>query len=388
MAQKLRFGIIGIGNMGSSHCLSLVQGKVPHGELAAVCDINPQRLAWAQEHLPQSVLRFESAKALMDSGTVDALLIAVPHYDHAALAIEGFAAGLHVLVEKPAGVYTAQVEEMNQAAKASGKVFGIMYNQRTNPVYQKARQLVQSGELGDIKRVIWIITSWYRSQSYYDSGGWRATWGGEGGGVLLNQDPHQLDLLQWICGMPCSVHAFMEYGKHRNIEVENDVTAYLQYENGASGLFVTSTHESPGTNRLEISADRGKLVIEDNQITFWRLETAEPEWNRTYQGGFGEPPAWKCSIPTPAGDGSQHPGIMENFALAVLEGTPLLAPGEEGILGLSISNAMHLSGWTGKAVDPRHIDGQEFHRQLQQRIATSTFQKQESSIVLDVTGTH
>ena len=388
MGETLRYGIIGIGNMGSSHALALSQGKVKHSTVSAVCDTNPQRLEWAKNNLPASVRIFDNSQEMYQAGCMDAVLIAVPHYEHSSLAIQGFEAGLHVLVEKPAGVYTAQVEQMNAAAEKSGKVFGIMYNQRTNPVYQKARELVQKGELGEIKRVIWIMTSWYRSQSYYNSGGWRATWAGEGGGVLLNQDPHQLDLLQWICGMPNSVQAFMQYGKQRNIEVENDVTAYLQYKNGASGLFVTSTHESPGTNRLEISADRGKLVIEDNQITFWRLETPESEWNQTYQGGFGEPDIWKCSIPADGGGGSQHIGIMENFAQAVLHGTPLLAPGEEGILGLSISNAMHLSNWTGKPVDPGNIDQNEFYTLLQQRIAKSTFQKAENSVTLDVSGTH
>lgn len=386
--KKLRYGIVGIGNMGSSHARKLCEGAVPNAVLTAVCDVNPSRLTWAKENLPDTVAQFDSATALYESGLVDAVLVAVPHYSHPQLAEEAFSHGLHVLVEKPAGVYTKQVREMNHAAAASGRVFGIMYNQRTNPVYQKVRELIQNGELGQIKRVIWIITNWYRSQSYYNSGGWRATWGGEGGGVLLNQDPHQLDLLQWICGMPNGVRAFMQYGKCRNIEVENDVTAYLTYPNGATGLFVTATHETPGTNRLEISGERGKIVVEDNEITFLRTVTPENVFNETFTGGFGEPEHWRCSVPASKDGGPQHVGIMENFAAAVLSGKPLLAPGQEGILGLSISNAMHLSAWTDSTIDPNALDEELFYSLLQERVKTSTFKKEGGGVTLDVAGSH
>ena len=218
MADKVRIGIVGIGNMGTGHIRYLSKGEVSGAELTAVCDTRPERLEWAKETLGDNVKRFASADEMFASGSVDAVLIATPHYDHPPLAIKAFEKGLHVLVEKPAGVYTKQVRQMNEVAAQSGKVFGIMYNQRTNPIYQKLRDLVSSGELGEIRRTNWIITNWYRSQSYYDSGGWRATWAGEGGGVLLNQDPHQLDLWQWTIGMmPHRVRAFCHFGKYRDI---------------------------------------------------------------------------------------------------------------------------------------------------------------------------
>src|SRR5690606_34449403 len=233
-----------------------------------------------------------------------------------------------VLVEKPAGVYTKQVRQMNEAAAKSGKVFSIMYNQRTNPLYVKLRELISSGELGEIRRTNWIITNWYRSQAYYNSGGWRATWAGEGGGVLINQDPHQLDLWQWTIGMmPTRVRAFCHFGKYRNIEVEDDVTAYVEYENGATGVFVTTTGEAPGTNRFEISGDRGKMVIEDGKMTFWRLRVGESEFNASNTSSFAQPECWKCEIPV-NGEGPGHMGITQNFVDAILKGTPLIAPGE------------------------------------------------------------
>lgn len=387
--NKVRYGIIGYGNMGTSHAKNLDKGHVDGAVLAAVCDHNPKRLKAAKEALSAGVQLFDSAEAMFASQSIDAVLIATPHYDHPVLAIAAFNHGLHVLVEKPAGVYTKAVREMNEAAEKSGKVFGIMYNQRTNPLYQKLRDLVTSGELGNIRRTNWIITNWYRSQSYYDSGGWRATWAGEGGGVLLNQDPHQLDLWQWtIDMMPKRVRAFCSFGKYRNIEVEDEVTAYVEYENGATGLFVTTTGEAPGTNRFEIAGDNGKIVIEDGKLTFWRLRVPEPQFNAEWKGGFGSPECWRCEIPVSAGDGGQHVGIMKNFTSAILEGSPLLAPGVEGIKGLMLSNAMHLSAWTDDWVE-LPIDEDLYYAKLQERIRNSTFKKEASSDkTLNVEGTH
>ncbi|MDP4097823.1 Gfo/Idh/MocA family oxidoreductase [Paenibacillus sp. P96] len=386
--EKVRFGIIGIGNMGTSHALSLSR-HIQGAELTAVCDANPDRLRWAEEKLPDTVLKFSDAEDFYASEAMDAVLIATPHYDHPPLAVQAFRHGYHVLVEKPAGVYTKAVREMNVAAAGTGRMFGIMYNQRTNPLYQKLRDLVLSGELGEVRRMNWIITNWYRSQSYYDSGGWRATWAGEGGGVLLNQDPHQLDLWQWTTGMmPVRIRAFCQFGKYRNIEVEDDVTAYAEYENGATGVFITTTGEAPGTNRFEVTGDRGKIVAEDGKLTFWRLRTPEPEFNATYKGGFGSPECWTCEIPVAGGDGSQHRGILQNFTNAILYGEKLLAPGEEGILGLTLSNAMHLSTWTDDWVS-LPLNEQLYADMLNERIRHSSFRKNDGgSVVLDVSGSH
>ncbi len=344
--DQLRVGVIGLGNMGTGHVDYFKKSLVHHAVLTAVCDERAEKREWTKTHLGEAVAFFESAEALYASGIVDAVIIATPHFDHPGAAIKAFACGLHVLIEKPAGVYTGQVRLMNEAAMKSGKVFGIMYNQRTSPLYQKLRDLVQSGELGEIRRTNWIITNWYRSQSYYNSGGWRATWAGEGGGVLLNQCPHQLDLWQWtIDMMPNRVRAFCSFGKYRNIEVEDDVTAYVEYENGATGVFITTTGEAPGTNRYEITGDRGKVVIEGDQLTFWRLRMPESEFNRENQTPFARPECWECKIPVSV-EPNEHRAITQNWVDAIIKGTPLLAPGVEGIKGLMLSNAMYLSTWT------------------------------------------
>ncbi len=387
--NTVRFGIIGIGNMGSAHALNLAAGKVKEAVLSCVCDIDPQRRQWAKEKLPADVEIFDDAEKMIAQGRMDAVIIAVPHYYHPVYAKIAFSKGLNVLTEKPAGVFTKAVREMNEAAAVSGKLFGIMYNQRTNPVYKKVRSLLQSGELGQVKRIIWIITDWYRSQSYYNSSSWRATWSGEGGGVLLNQCPHQLDLWQWMCGMPDEIRSFMRYGVERDIEVENDVTTYFKYPNGATGVFIASTHDTPGTNRLEISADMGKLVVEENKITYIRNKIGEKEFNETWKNGFGQPETETIDIPVEKEDFDEHVAILQNYTNALLHGEELIAPGKDGIKGLSISNAMHLSDWTDHSpVDPNHIDEDLFVKLLQEHIQKSTFVKTTEKQVLDTEGSY
>lgn len=348
--EKVRLGIIGVGNMGSGHVQNILAGKTPEIEIAAVADRRESRRAWAEETLPQGTPVFEEGTDLIQSGLCDAVLIATPHYQHPILAIQAFEKGLHVLCEKPAGVYTKSVAEMNQAAEKSGKVFAMMFNQRTNCLYRKMHDMVQSGELGQLKRVNWIITDWYRTQSYYDSGSWRATWDGEGGGVLLNQCPHQLDLLQWICGLPKTVQAFCHEGKWHDIEVEDDVTAYLEFENGATGVFITSTGDTPGTNRFEFTGTLGKLVCENGALTFWKLGQDDRDFCRTCAEGFAKPPCEELTVETD-GENPQHVGVLNAFAGNILRGTSLVADGREGIRGLTLSNAMHLSSWLGRPVE-------------------------------------
>jgi len=385
--DKVRLGIIGLGNMGSTHAKNINAGKVPGMVLGAICDIAEARRDFAKKLYPD-VPVFETAQELYESGSVDAVVIAVPHYDHPQLAIDAFKAGLHVITEKPAGVYTKQVIEMNEAAAESDKIFGIMYNQRTNPVYKKLKQMIDEGMLGEIKRVNWIITNWYRPQSYHDSCTWRSTWKTEGGGALINQNPHQLDLWQWLFGMPEKIMSHCSFGKYYDIEVEDDVTAFMQYENGMTGVYITSTGEAPGTNRLEIACDMGRVVVEDNKITFNRNIVSEREFNKTFTGIFGAPECWKCEVPADTSGGEQHVGIFKDFTSAILRGTKLLAPGEEGVNGLTISNAIHYSAWTGDWADVKNFPHEEFYELLQDKIKNSTVVKAEVQRTTATEGTY
>ncbi len=384
----VRIGIIGIGNMGRQHIANVKTGKIKNGVVAAACDIREDRLAWLDEMGYTDIKKFTSAEELIKSGEVDLVLIATPHYDHPVLAIKAFEQGLNVLIEKPAGVYTKKVREMNEAAEKAGKVFGIMYNQRTSPVFQKARDLIAKGELGDLKRVIWIITNWYRPQAYHDSSDWRSRWETEGGGVLINQCPHNLDLFQWIVGkMPKRIRSFVGFGKYHDIEVDDDVTAYCEYDNGATGLFVTCTADAPGTNRLEITGTRGKIVIENDKMEFHRLTVDERDFNRDYKLPFGGPEVWKVEVPTP-GVKDEHVGILNNVISVIENGGELLAPGEEGIRGLTISNAIHLSAWTDDWVELDNLDEDLFYNILQDKIKNSTMKKNLRERVADTKGTY
>lgn len=368
--DKVRLGIIGMGNEGTDIFKVLSRGQVPEIELTAVADLKETRRQWCRENLPESVQIFDDGDTLIEEGSVDAVLIATPHYDHPRLVIKALNCGLHALSEKPAGVYTLQVREMNEVAAKSDKVFAMMFNVRTSHVYRKMKELVDSGIYGQIKRVNWIITDWYRTQTYYDSGEWRATWNGEGGGVLLNQCPHNLDLLQWICGMPVKVQAFCHTGKWHNIEVEDDVTAYLEFANGATGVFVTTTGDAPGTNRFEITLERAKLVCENNNsLSIYELEVNEREYCFTTDSAFQKPKGDWIQVETD-GEYLQHAGVLQAFAANILRGEPLVARGEEGINGLMLSNAMHLSSWLNQAVT-LPIDEELFLEKLNEHRAAS-----------------
>lgn len=370
MDKKIKLGIIGIGNMGSAHAKSVIEGKCPDFELTAVADIKPSRLEWAKSELSEDVLLFDDAEKMLDSGEIEACIICVPHYDHAKYAIECMKRKIHVLVEKPAGVYTKQAREMNEEAKKHPDVvFAMMFNQRTNCIYRKMHELVKSGKYGSIKRTNWLITNWYRPQAYYDSGEWRATWQGEGGGVLLNQCPHQLDLWQWICGLPKKVRSHLSYGLWHDIEVEDDVTTYVEYENGATGVFITSTGDACGTNRFEIQLDGAKIVAEDDKLRVWELETGEKEFSKINKIPFGCPKATEIEIDLD-GENPQHVGVINKFGGAILRGEALVAGGEEGINGLMLSNAMHLSSWLDKEIT-LPFDEDLFYSELMKRVKNS-----------------
>ena len=384
--KKIKLGVIGVGNMGRSHCKNIKDGKCPEIELVAVADCNMSRIQAMKDDGYEGITYFEDADEMMNSGLIDSVLVAIPHYDHAEYAIKAMKKGLHVMVEKPAGVYTKQAREMNDAAKESDVVFAMMFNQRTNHIYRKAKEIVSSGQFGEIRRVNWMITNWYRPQRYYDSGDWRATWSGEGGGVLLNQCPHQLDLLQWICGLPVSVQAFLKFGQWHDIEVEDDVTAYMEFANGATGCFVTTTGDAFGTNRLEIQLEKGKIVIEDGKIRVWEFAMSEPEFSRTTDNPFAKMEKTELEIETDEKN-EQHYGVMNAFAGAILRGEPLVANGEEGINGLMLSNAMHLSAWTESKVT-LPIDEDLYYEELMKRVKTSRRKTTTVEVVADTSNTY
>jgi len=342
--ESVRIGVAGVGNMGRVHARSILEGRVPGGELAAVCDLEPARM----EGLGAAEC-FTDAGAMCASGLIDAVVVAVPHPHHVPVGMTAFRHGLDVLVEKPLAVHVGEARGL--LAASGDRVFGVMFNQRTDPCFQKLRDLVRGGALGRIRRFTWTITDWFRTHAYYRSSPWRASWRGEGGGVLLNQAVHNMDLLQWIFGMPAAVRAVCALGKYHPIEVEDEVHAILQYADGATGVFITTSGEAPGLNRLEVAGDNGLLVLDGESLVFRKNETPTPEFSRACPTGYARPEVWEAAIPLPGGRGPQHEGVLRNFVAAILHGEPLLAPGSEGIHSLELTNAILLSALQDRTVE-------------------------------------
>ncbi|MBQ7137448.1 MAG: Gfo/Idh/MocA family oxidoreductase [Clostridia bacterium] len=375
--HQVRAAVIGYGGIGSAHTAGIAQGRVEGMTLAAVCDVRPARLEAAAQRFP-GVRCVADYHALLD-GSIDAVVIAVPHPMHCQIAADCLRAGVHVLSEKPLDISVTAAKKALQGAEESGSIFAVMLNQRTAPIFQRAREIVQSGQLGQLKRTVWIITNWYRTQHYYDSGAWRATWAGEGGGVLLNQAPHNLDLWQWICGMPASVTAFCDVARYHRIEVEDDATVMTRYENGATGLFVTSTGEYPGTNRLEIAGDGGKLVLEEGVLKWWKLRESEHDVRWHSDGSMPKIPL-DYTEERFEHEGAQHLGILQNFTNAILLGETLISPAAGGLNELMLSNAAYLSQWTGNACVALPLDGAAFDALLDEHAANSMTHEDMASI--------
>jgi len=375
--EKVRLGIIGFGTQGSYYAEFLNEGKVEQMELAALCDIDPAKKEEAAEKYPELPF-YEDYLEMLESGEADAVVTTVPHYLHPEMGIEALKRDIHALLEKPAGVYSKQVKELNEfAASKPDLTFAIMFNQRTNPLYQKVKEIVDNGEIGDLRRANWIITSWWRPQSYYDQSAWRATWGEEGGGVLVNQAPHQIDLMQWICGMPKKVYSNVKYGYQRDIAVEDEVTALFDYGDGATGSFITCTHDPIGTDRFELFGDKGKIIVDNSKkVTIKRLVKSEQEMSdnmtmmevyNLVQGGDTDEMYTEEVIEFESNWQEQHPNVMRNFAANILDGEELLAPGAEGINGVTVANSIHLSSWLDKEVE-LPIDEELFLEELNKKI--------------------
>ena len=376
--MSVRVGIIGVGNIGTAHATSIYNSEVEGMELCALCDSDTQRADALKGEFP-GVPVFLSSDELICSGTVDAVIIATPHYFHPTIAIDAIKAGLHVLSEKPIGVYTYAVRELIEEHKKSDRILAVMLNQRANKLFSEAKRIIDNDGIGEITRSVWIITNWYRTKAYYDSSAWRATWAGEGGGVLMNQAPHNLDLWQWLCGMPKSIYAICNEGKHHDIEVEDEATIFAEYENGASGVFIASTGDYPGTNRLEITGTRGRLILEKNTLTYQKFSCD----SRDFSAGRCE----KIDIEEHVildEDYNGHRALLQNFANAILYGEPLVATAQEALRSLLVCNTAYLSAWKGEKIS-LPINEREYLELLKKRAELSSQKKSRSPNHLDGT---
>ncbi|HWL51395.1 MAG TPA: Gfo/Idh/MocA family oxidoreductase [Chthoniobacteraceae bacterium] len=343
--DKIRLALIGVGTMGKVHAKRLLEGLAPSMELTALCDTHVR-----EDELFSGLPFYTSVEELFARETLDAVFIATPHYLHANLGVAALEHGLHTLVEKPMAANKEGCERLLEAQKRSGKVLSVMLSMRTKPVYRKVKELLDTGALGTVRRVHWIASNWFRTQKYYASSSWRGSWKGEGGGVLLNQCPHQLDLFSWFMGQPEKVTAFCGFGRYHDIEAEDDVTAVLHYPDGMKAVFVASTGESPGTDRLEIVGEMGRLIAEGGRLHWDRNRVAMTDFSRTTETLMDRPECESFEVPLEPQKDSGHMQIFENFARAILYGEELIAPAHEGMLGVELANAMQYSTWTDSTV--------------------------------------
>ena len=367
--ESVRLGIVGLGNMGKAHLSNIRAGKVPGLRVTALCES-----VGTLPQLLEGEAPFTDVNAMIHSGKIDAILICTPHFSHTTIGIEALTNGLHVLVEKPISVHKADCERLIAAHTDKSKVFAAMFNMRTNATFKKVKDLIESGEIGTVRRVHWEVTNWFRTNYYYATGGWRGTWKGEGGGVLMNQCPHNLDLFQWMFGMPQRVRGFCQFGRFHEIEVEDDVTAVLQYDSGMTATFVTSTGEAPGVNKLEISAEQGRITVTDGtKIHFQRNRQPMSKFCMEAEAAFAMPESWHIDIPV-SDAGGQHVEILQNFTNAILKGEKLLSPAEEGIYSVELANSILLSTWQDKTIE-LPMSSADYERILLEKGNASTFQK-------------
>ncbi len=365
--NTVRIGVVGVGGMGGGHARSLMEGKIARATLGAVCDANPAHF----EKFP-GVPSFTDFEAMLDSGAIDAVVIATPHYFHTTQGIASLKRGMPTLTEKPISVHKADAEAMIAAWQEKKPVFAAMFDQRTIPIYKKLRELLRDGTLGEVRRVTWIATDWFRSAAYYQSGGWRATWGGEGGGILVNQCPHNLDMFQWLFGMPQSVTAVCKIGKYHEIEVEDEFHAVFDFANGATGSMIATTGEAPGSNRLEIATDNGRILVEDEKLVWSKTEGSVSEFSRTSKTGFTKPGTWDVTIPAKGG-GGRHNEVLGNFVDAILDGAELVAPAPEGLNSVELANAILYASFERKTID-LPLDSAAYAEFLAGKVAASSFQ--------------
>lgn len=363
----IKTAVIGVGNMGSKYASLIQDGLIQGMELSAMTRVRGIYREMLLPSIEAGVPVYETADELFRAVenkelSIDAVVIATPHYAHEESAVRAFRNGLHVLCDKPSGVYSRQARNMENEAEKSGKVFSMVFNQRTLPIHMQLHELVNSGKYGALKRLNWVVTDWYRPEQYYTSSSWHATWDKDGGGILLNQCPHNLDLLQWICGMPVNVQGFCIEGHFHDIEVEDDVTVYLEWENGATGTFISSTGDAPGINRLEITLEEAMIVCENGKLRIGELTQEmggrEADYRKKSTDYFRKIKGTWTEI-TPEKEEKPYEKVLQGFADECMGSGECVARGTEGRKSLLLSNAIYLSSWEKRMVNIPQIGTDE-----------------------------
>lgn len=351
IAKKVRMAIIGIGNMGRTYACNIADGFVEGMELTAVCCRNEEGRRWAKERLGEGLVLVDSTDKLFELEDVfDAVLIVTPHKIHPELTIKAFEKGYHVFCDKPAGITARDARRMIESGKRAGKAYAMMFHNRTMPVYEKIKEMLTLGEVGELLRIDYVNTKPYRTKCYHTSSPWRSSFEHEGGGLLINQGQHYLDLWQWLFGMPKRLTATIDYGKYNDFTVDDNCTIYMEFAGGVRGRFFSSTGEPAGEERIEVVGTKAKLVCLDGTLTVSRYERSTKEWYETNTEPFGKLKIEKevityepCKAP--------YVVMLQNFSDHLRKGVALIADGYDGYRTLQLSNAAYTSSWLEKEIE-------------------------------------
>lgn len=356
MTDKIRVALVGVGVMGSKYADMIVSGEVKNMVLTGVVARNLKAQEWAAilvnaEGLHPNVYR-DVDDMFAHADDFDAVIIVTPHKTHEEIAVRAFELGKHVLCDKPAGATIGQAQNMTAASKQYDKVYGMIFHQHRYPKYLYIKQALENGELGELKRMLMVNSRYFRTAHYHQSGSWRSSWNGEGGGALINQGAHILDIWQWLFGMPQKIYAEIPFGKYNEFKVDDEATISMRYENGATGVFMLTTGEAVWQERLEIVGTKGRMLLEDDILHIYRYSKDSTEYIATEDVNSREHLAITEEVINFGKAEEPYVEILENFAEAVISGDSsiLIAPGEEAINQLMLTNGAYCSAWKGMPV--------------------------------------
>ncbi len=361
--KYIRTALIGIGVMGKKYAKMICDGEVKGIMLTAVVCRNSDAAKWVKA-LGRDIKIFESAEKLFENPDYyDAVIIATPHKSHPQLANNAFELGKHVMCDKPAGISVSDAVKMSKAAEKSNKIYAMMFHQRLYPKHIKIKEILNEGRLGDLKRIMLVNSRYLRTSHYHKSGSWRSSWSGEGGGALINQGQHILDIWQWLFDMPQSLYADICFGKYNDFKVDDELTIQMRYKNNLTAVFMLTTGEAVHQERLEIVGNKGKILLEDDTLHIYSYSENCDDYIKTAKVNSRENLSINEEIIKFDKIEEPYAQMLENFAGAVFGENTLIADGRNAVNPIMLTNAAYYSAWKGEAVK-LPIDADEYDRML------------------------
>lgn len=380
--MDIRTAIIGVGVMGKKYAEMITAGRVRNMYLSAVVARRDSIQEWAEGLTNTNGVKpkvYTSANDLFNNpDEYDAVLIVTPHRTHPDFARRAFQQGKHVICDKPAGITIGQAVQMAKDAKAADRIYGMIFHQRRYPKYNKIKEMLEAKELGDLSRIMLVNSRYFRTASYHRSGSWRSSWCGEGGGALINQGAHILDIWQWLFGMPNEIYADIPFGKYNSFMVDDEATIHMRYKDDMTAVFMLTTGEAIWEERLEIIGSKGKILLENDTLHIWRYSSDSNEYIKTQQVTSRE--NMECLEEIIQFEKAEEPYVqmLENFADAVIsnDASILTASGESAVNQMMLTNAAYYSAWKGCRVQ-LPLNAEDYEKALEEQCALERNKLQE-----------